>query len=580
MSSGNPGKRRVACRALLLAAGALAFAAAAEAQETGLRGAVSETSVTRGLLDGEQTALEQPVATDTVVVQRNPSPYEPVSPGAVPDENAPPRAADGRRLPAEPQAAETAEEPEQRALPPSTARARSEARRPRTTAAGEEAGEDETTPRRRTTAAAPEEEEEAQDELSTGTVRAGSVDSEVELRQDRQAERIEAIEDLDPEPLEENPYQAPGVRVGTFILRPSLETGIGWTSNADSSPDGDQAWFSESTLRLNGESDWAENRATFDAFGTYRKSISGAEIDDTNIGANGTLELLLSHEFRLLGEASYLRGPEAASSPVVIVGTLSRPIRQIFTGSLGLEKNAGKFLFGVTGSVEHQRFGDAELSTGGSLSQADRNFTLATAALRGGYEISPSVTPFVEVEVGRRLYEQALDSAGYDRSANRVAARAGVELDFTEKLAGELRAGWLIEKPDDARLASIQGFTLDGDLRWSPVRGTIVSLNGITIVEGTTTPGESGSILYSARLNLERQMRANLTGNVALGAGYRDYAGSSDRDTIFSAEAGMTWWFNRYLGLTGRARYETLDSTLPDRDSKTTTVFLGIRLQR
>jgi hypothetical protein len=282
----------------------------------------------------------------------------------------------------------------------------------------------------------------------------------------------------------------------------------------------------------------------------------------------------------LLGKASYLRGPEAASSPVVIVGTLSRPTRQIFTGSLGLEKNAGKFLFGVTGAVEHQRFSDAELSTGGSVSQADRNFTLATAALRGGYEISPSLTPFVEFEVGRRFYEQQLDSAGYDRSANRMAARAGVEFDFTEKLTGEVKAGWLMEKPDDARLATIQGFTLDGDLRWSPVRGTIVSLNGVTTVEGTTTPGESGSILYSARLGLERQMRADLTGNIALGAGYRDYAGSGDRDTIFSAEAGLTWWANRYLGVTGRARHEVLDSTLPDRDAKTTSVFLGIKIQR
>lgn len=577
MSSGNPGKRRAGSCALLLAAGVpvLGLANSALAQEVGLRGPVAETSVTRGLLDGEQTALEQPVATETLVAQRDPTRYEPVSPGALPDENAPPPV-DGRRQPAPAEEAEAAEEPEQQATPPSTARARSEARRPRATDAESEE-EDGTTPRRRDATAESAEEE---DELSTGTVRSGTVDSEAELRARRQAERVEAIEDLDPEPLEEDPYQAPGVRVGTFILRPSLETGIGWTSNADSSPDGEPAWLSESTLRLTGESDWSQHRATFDVFGTYRKSISGAPVEDTNLGANGTLELMLSHDFRLLGDVSYLRGPEAPSSPVVIEGTLSRPIREIFIGSLGLEKHAGKFLFGVTGSVEHQRFGDAELSTGGSLSQADRNFTLATAALRGGYEISPAVTPFVEVELGRRLYEQELDFAGFDRSANRIAARAGVELDVTEKLAGELRAGWLMEKPDDARLATIQGFTIDGDLNWSPVRGTIVNLNGTTIVEGTTTPGESGSILYSARLNVEREMRANLTGNVAFGAAYRDYAGSGDRDTIFSAEAGLTWWFSRYLGLTGRARHEVLESTLPDRDSKTTSAFLGIRIQR
>jgi hypothetical protein len=270
MSPGNPRKWRDGSRALLLAAGtfAVVIAGPASAQETALRGAVSETSVTRGLLDGEQTALEQPVATDTVVVERNPSPYEPTSAGAVPDENPRPPAADGRRRPAVPEEAEPAEQPRQEAEPPSTARARSETRRPRTTTTAAAEEDEEPTPRRRRTTEAAGEAEEQQDEVSTGTVRADTVDSDVELRADRQAERVEAIEDLDPELPEENPYQASGVRVGTFILRPSLETGIGWTSNADSSSGGQPAWLSETTLRLNAESDWSLHRATLEAFGT------------------------------------------------------------------------------------------------------------------------------------------------------------------------------------------------------------------------------------------------------------------------------------------------------------------------
>jgi hypothetical protein len=75
-------------------------------------------------------------------------------------------------------------------------------------------------------------------------------------------------------------------------------------------------------------------------------------------------------------------------------------------------------------------------------------------------------------------------------------------------------------------------------------------------------------------------LRANLTGNVALGAAYRDYAGSDGHDTILSAEAGATYWFNRYVGVVSRARYEQLKSNLPDRDSETASVFLGLKLQR
>ena len=49
---------------------------------------------------------------------------------------------------------------------------------------------------------------------------------------------------------------------------------------------------------------------------------------------------------------------------------------------------------------------------------------------------------------------------------------------------------------------------------------------------------------------------------------------------ILGAEASTTYWINRYLGLTGRLRHEQLDSTLPDRDYKTNSVFVGLKLQR
>ena len=94
------------------------------------------------------------------------------------------------------------------------------------------------------------------------------------------------------------------------------------------------------------------------------------------------------------------------------------------------------------------------------------------------------------------------------------------------------------------------------------MRGTIVGLNALTTVEGATGPGESGSILYASEVTVERELRANLTAELGFAAAFRDYTGLDGRDVILGAEAGATYWFNRYLGLTGRARHERLDSTL------------------
>ena len=423
------------------------------------------------------------------------------------------------------------------------------------------------------------QETSAAQDVQAGNLPVAPVDSAAAEPLDPGAQRASAIEALN-RPIEENPYDAPGVRWGTFILRPTLETGVTATSNADFSVDGSSAVLSETTLRLNAVSDWSSHSASMDAFGTFRKALSGQEVEDVEGGVAAELLLDLGHEYRARGTFNYSAAPESAASPVVIANAVEEPITQRVGGTLGLEKDAGKARFAVTGGISHDSYGNADLEGGGTLSQKDRDATLYTLALRAGYEISPVLTPFVETEVGRNDYDQEVDSAGYRRSGDQYALRAGLAFDRGEKFSGEIAAGWIREEFDDERLEPLSAPSIRADVLWSPLRGTTIRLAGSTTLEGTTTPGESGSVLYSASVSAERQMRANLTGNAVLGVRWRDYSGSDGRETIFSAEAGLTWWLNRYAGITGRIRHESVSSNLPDRDTEEDSVFLGLKLQR
>ncbi|OJU52418.1 MAG: hypothetical protein BGO03_07690 [Mesorhizobium sp. 61-13] len=446
-------------------------------------------------------------------------------------------------------------------------------------------------PRRRPAATSSEPEQASTDETSLPAQdddpaqdlptnsRATTIDAEEDLRLNPRAERTGAIESA-PREREADPFAPIGIRVGSFTLRPSVEQGITSTSNADSSNGGRPATLSETALRLNATSDWSTNSANVDGYMLLRKTLSGDEIEDARGRLDTNLNIDLDNEWRAVGKLGYEAAPESASSPVVITGTTSEPLRQTIDGSLGIEKDVGKARIGLTGAVERNIYGEAELSTGGLLSQKERDSTLYTATLRTGYEISPALTPFLELEAGRRLYDERIDTAGFERSADRLGARAGLELDLGEKLAGEFSAGWLRESFDDNRLAPISAATVNADLRWSPERGTTIGLRGTTAVEGTTTAGEGGSVLYSGRLTAERQIRANLTATALLGLDWRNYSGSDGHDLIFSAEAGLTWWLNRYAGITTRARHETLSSNLPGRDAKTNSIYVGLTLRR
>lgn len=545
----------------MLSAGMFCPAGPGQAQDAALRGGFDQAP---GVPPGQQAVP----APGTGAIPSKP--YLPASAGAVPEER-PVVDENGALFSDVVGDAEDRMAPEIQSRAPSTATQRREAREVATGRAPTDAREQ--------VRAAPEGAIGQLDaDALTGTVRADRVEEE-DLRLDPGAERAEPIEGLDRE-TEENPYAPLGMRVGTFRFDASVEEGLTATTNASNSAGGRSAVLSETTLRLDGASDWSRHGATVSGYGTYRKTLSGEEIDELQGGLDAALDLDLAGGYGVRLGFGFDARPESASSPTAIEGTLDQPLRQTLDGSLRLSKDVGKLEFAATGRAERDWYGDAALSTGGTVSQAHRDSTLYSFVLRTGYELSPAIRPFVEGEVGRRVYDLEVDPAGYERSTLRTGARAGVALSLDEKLEGELSAGWIRERLDDDRLGDISAASVAADLRWSPQRGTIVGLNADTTVEGATAAGDAGSVRYQGRLTLERQVRANLTANAELGMAWRDYASSDGYDLELSAQLGGTWWLNRHLGITARARHERLRSNIDGRDSEASSVFLGLKAQR
>ncbi|QPC91018.1 outer membrane beta-barrel protein [Mesorhizobium sp. INR15] len=553
------------------------------AQETELRGEVSESAIqsdqqrrARQLGLAGQQAQQAPAK---AVQTSAPAPaYLPASPGAVPDDDAaatgslfdPPTASDDTTVdtpaPVKPRR-------------PSAGRKKADDDKAKSKTADKSKKKKSTPATTDTTAATADDTDTNGVDQEAANRRAVTIDSTDKVKLDRGAERTASIEGQNKKP-EEDPFAAPGVKWGSFLIRPTLEQGLTATSNANSSSDGKSALLSETALRFTAASDWRENSAIIDGYGTFRNTVSGDKINDAQGRIEGQLNVDLDNELRAIAKLGYEIVPESASSLDAIAGVSSQPLRQTVDGSLGVEKAVGKMHYALTGAVSHDFYGDAKLSDGTSLSQKDRDSTLYTATLRTGYEISPALTPFSEVEVGRRVYDLRIDTGGYERSSTRLGARAGLQLNMGEKLSGEFSAGWLREAIDDDRLPAISGASVNADLKWSLERGTTIGLTGKTTVEGTTSAGQSGDILYSGRLTGERQIRANLTANAALGLDWRDYIGIDGHDSTLSAEAGLTWWLNRYVGLTTRARTEKLTSNLAGRDYTANSIYLGLKLQR
>jgi hypothetical protein len=348
-----------------------------------------------------------------------------------------------------------------------------------------------------------------------------------------------------------------GIPLGTFTLKPSVNQSI----NVERDRTGDtkeNRGFLQTDLRSTLTSDWDRHALTITGEGVWQKNISGTGEEKPTINLNADLRLDLPADTTAHITAGYQFYREDTSDPNAIAGASKQSAVNQFTTGLSLERDFG-LLRGTTAvALTRSVYSDAVLSDGTSVTLSDRNQTAGTWRGRIGYELSPAIIPFVEVDLGAAVYDQTRDSAGYARSNQSYGGKGGVEFDLGEKFKGELGFGYQYTQFDDSRLASVDSPTVDGSLAWSPQRGTDISVGLSTTVQPSTTAGLSGFTAYQLTSTVSHQLRDDLTAKLTGGTIWRNYPsnGSASDETEYDTAFGLTWGINRYLDLTSNVGYQ------------------------
>jgi len=373
---------------------------------------------------------------------------------------------------------------------------------------------------------------------------------------------------------------AQGIPVGTFTLRPSINQSVNVEQNRTGSVNDDRS-FLQTDLRSTLTSDWDRHALTITGEGVWQKNLSGTGAEQPTVNINADLRLDLPADTVAHITAGYQFYREDTSDPNAIAGASKQSAVNQFTTGLSLERDFG-LLRGTTAvALTRTVYSDAVLSDGTQVTLSDRNQTAGTWRGRIGYELSPAIIPFVEVDLGRAAYDETRDSNGYARSNQSYGGKAGVELDLGEKLKGELGFGYQHTQFDDSRLSSVDSPTIDGNLAWSPQRGTDVSIGLSTTVQPSTTAGLSGYTAYQLTSTVSHQLRDDLTAKMTGGTIWRDYPSNSTvaDETEYDAAFGLTWGINRYLDLTGNVGYQLTTRKVGD-DTRQLQAGVGLTVKR
>jgi hypothetical protein len=275
-----------------------------------------------------------------------------------------------------------------------------------------------------------------------------------------------------------------------------------------------------------------------------------------------------------------------------------------------LGQKFNRFDLSLKGDAERTAYQNSSLTDGTTASNEDRNYDQYGVKLRGGYELSPGVTPFVEVAIDTRKHDLATDSSGYQRNSKGVSAQLGSTFELSRLLTGEIAAGYARRTYDDPRLEKLGGLIGNASLIWTANALTTVKFTAASSIEETSIAGVSGVFSRDVGVQVDHSFRRWLIGSVKLGFGLDSYQGSdtstgtsdgtltsaaplcdcvvsvpggtaADReDKRYSVGAGLTYKLNRMTQIKGEFRQEWLRSNVSGADYSASIFLLGLRFQK
>ncbi|MEH0070360.1 outer membrane beta-barrel protein [Pannonibacter sp. Pt2-lr] len=193
----------------------------------------------------------------------------------------------------------------------------------------------------------------------------------------------------------------------------------------------------------------------------------------------------------------------------------------VVNASLGVTREAGIVAATLRGDVARTMYSEGQSREG----RSGRDNTLYSATLRLDARTGAMLQPFAEVTGLRRSFDEDCAAPCIRRDASGYALRSGVTIAAGPKLAGEVAAGWRVERLDSRQLQDLAGLTIDGSLVWSPTRLTTVTAGLTTTLSPSDLAGSSGSILYSADLRVSHALSERLVAQAGAGYARRHYQG-------------------------------------------------------
>ncbi|HEX3505778.1 MAG TPA: outer membrane beta-barrel protein [Xanthobacteraceae bacterium] len=381
-----------------------------------------------------------------------------------------------------------------------------------------------------------------------------------------------------------DPYEALGIRAGSFLILPAVELSTGYDSNPQHTPGGPGSSTFTVAPELHVRSDWPTNSFTADIVGSYywygNDGALSPPLDRPYLNSKLDGRIDVTRDTQILLENRYIISTDNPGSPNIQAGLAKLPINMTVGGTLGVEEQLGRFDATLKGTIDRSIYQNSHFTDGEVESNDDRAYDQYAGIFRLGYWLDPGFKPFVEVSDDTRHYDSPVDFFGEARSSTGASVKAGGEFKLANSsLVGEMAVGYL-ERNYQLPLPDVSGMTLDGSLLWFATGLTTVKFTAATQAYESTLQGVSASLSHDVSVEVDHALRRWLVATGTFGYGHDNYVGEGRQDDRYYAVAGLIYKLNPVVQVKGQLRHDWLTSTQSGNAYQSTSVLLTLRLQR
>jgi len=376
-------------------------------------------------------------------------------------------------------------------------------------------------------------------------------------------------------------YEPNGIRVGDFVIRPSISTGATYSDNiyaSDANEVHDLLFNVNPSVNI--QSDFVRHSITA-AFsmddGSYKDTSSE---DYTDYGASMNARIDVSGDTALPVSFSYSHTHYQRDNPDDRA-SLEPTVFDLWNFATGIVHRGQRIAFKVLADVQKFIFQDGT-SIAGRVDNSDRDRAEWTLYTSLGMAEEAFLAPYIYTELSKTEYERDRDSLGFDRNSSGYEAGVGTIINFSEITRASFNIGYISRDIGDSRFDDVGGLSYGVNIVWEPSTLAAFMLEGKRTLEETTVTNAGVSVNSTLRLSMNYELFPNVLLNPSTGYREIDYDGIDRTIEAYDAGLNVTYKMNQNLWLSGSYRYITQEDkgTAADFDDYDSNSYgLSMKLQ-